>query len=552
MTAGDKFKIRRKARLLPALLILCFATTADLRARAAEELKGSKALSKSPAQNKAGGGLSHGKPGAGRAQNRAGADGSAASRAHNPAAERQPVAGLSGKPRRGRTQRFLKMKDRLLFRKPRRKAPPPVEAGPAAPAEDGETASSKTQKPSKPQKTGVRILKVKKGGLFFKLSLKEKDIISKLNGKPVRNRQSFAERLETKAASSFQLTVLRKGRPLILSYKTSDKSGRRDYQLISSREKNNPEKKSPAPPPKKPPASAKPAKQKTANPKPVKQKSVKKQQVSLLKKHKRLLQKGYVLHPGGGIIYDKPSFDSQQMFVVPFGKEAVISKKILRPEQEIGSFYKIFIQEPKKTAGYISEIDILPQYIKKQGAFVLNPEYGLWKKSANKDAFAQNRPLGKNNSPTRPAGEAAAAPGGRAGPRPARLFGPAFGASLSSEASFKERLRFGLQLSGHDLLIPRLNADIRFLFDSKWDDLSVEVTANALFLNAGAFKAGPAGGLSSHVQFQNQEIKLDGAAGFSGLLPLAESLILRGDLLWTGFFHKPKSVYFLSAFQWRF
>ena len=466
------------------------------------------------------------------------------------------------RPRQQRTQRFLKMKDRLLFGKPKRGAGRQTEAGSSKRAKGGETASSKaqatdkTQKTDKAQKTGVRILKIKKGGLFFKLSLKEKDIVSKLNEQPVRNLQSLTKRLEGKTAS-FQLTIFRKGRTLILSYKASKnpESGARVYQLISSREKKAPTKKSPAEAEKTQSVKEGPLQQKPAKKKPVKtpvKKQPLKKKVSLLKKHKRLLQKAYVLHLGGGIIYEKPSFDSQQMFVVPFGKEAVISKKILRPDAEIGSFYKIFIKEPKKTAGYISEIDILPQYIKNQGAYVLNPEYKLWQKSGNKDAFMQNRSYGKNNLKSASAEEPALEDGGSGGARPARLVGMALGAPLSSETPLKERLRFGLQLSGHDLLIPRLNMDIRFMFDSKWDDLSVEVMGNGLFLSAGAFKAGPGGGLRSHVQFQNQEIRMDAAAGLSGLLPLAEPLILRGDLFWTGFFHKPKSIYFLSALQWRF
>ena len=75
------------------------------------------------------------------------------------------------------------------------------------------------------------------------------------------------------------------------------------------------------------------------------------------------------------IIYTQPDFDSEQMMKLPNNKIIAISTKIYRPKNLFGSFHRIFINKPRKIRGYISEIDVLPQYKKAKDGYVLNKKY---------------------------------------------------------------------------------------------------------------------------------------------------------------------------------
>jgi len=75
------------------------------------------------------------------------------------------------------------------------------------------------------------------------------------------------------------------------------------------------------------------------------------------------------------IIYTQPDFDAEQIMRLPNNRIIAISTKIYRPKNLFGSFYRIFINKPRKIRGYISEIDVLPQYKKTEKGYVLNEEY---------------------------------------------------------------------------------------------------------------------------------------------------------------------------------
>lgn len=75
------------------------------------------------------------------------------------------------------------------------------------------------------------------------------------------------------------------------------------------------------------------------------------------------------------IIYKKPDFDAEQIMKLPGNKIVAISTKIYRPKNLFGSFYRIFINKPRKIRGYISEIDVLAQYKKSEDGYALNPNY---------------------------------------------------------------------------------------------------------------------------------------------------------------------------------
>ncbi len=75
------------------------------------------------------------------------------------------------------------------------------------------------------------------------------------------------------------------------------------------------------------------------------------------------------------IIYTQPDFDAKQIMKLPNNRIIAISTKIYRPKNLFGSFYRIFINKPRKVRGYISEIDVLPQYKKSKKGYVLNQAY---------------------------------------------------------------------------------------------------------------------------------------------------------------------------------
>lgn len=91
------------------------------------------------------------------------------------------------------------------------------------------------------------------------------------------------------------------------------------------------------------------------------------------------LQKAYVLQKDA-IVYARPDFDSSQIIAIPAGTKITISKKIHRPNHRFGTFYRIYISKPKKLRAYISEIDVVPRYVKSGSHFKLNPEFDQVKK----------------------------------------------------------------------------------------------------------------------------------------------------------------------------
>ncbi len=114
----------------------------------------------------------------------------------------------------------------------------------------------------------------------------------------------------------------------------------------------------------------------------VKSHHVSKSKRNVLKKYKSHLQNGYVIVPEG-LIYKQPDFDAEQIFYFKLGTKVLMSKKIFSPPHRFGTFYKVFMKKPKKIVGYISEVDVIPEYnrkVKNQ----LNLKYKLLEKQLNK------------------------------------------------------------------------------------------------------------------------------------------------------------------------
>ena len=376
---------------------------------------------------------------------------------------------------------------------------------------------SKKKKKASQKKTSLRIKKIKKGSIFEELKFKENDIISKINGVFIKNTKHFIKQLKKirKKSSSFNVTLIRNNKTIILNYVVKKDPDSSNYKYTL----------------KKPSAKKKESDSK-----------------DILKKYSHLFQKAYVQQAGGSLVYEKPSFDSKQIYMIPFGEQIIISKKILKPEKEIGTFYKIFIKKPQKIAGYISQVEVLPQTVKKGNRYIPNPKYALWKKKVKSSPLDEEGIFSPSFSESVGDREEEISQKAETG----RFIGIALGSSLGSEEKFTDRLRFGLKLSGYNLLVSYINMDINFLFDTNWSHMLVDIMGSYFFLQSGSFKAGPALGLNTNLQFKDQEIRLDMIVALSGLLPLTHNLIWRNDIRFTGFFDKPIKFYFLTALQWGF
>ena len=91
------------------------------------------------------------------------------------------------------------------------------------------------------------------------------------------------------------------------------------------------------------------------------------------------LQKAYVIQKNS-IVYARPDFDSLQVSYIPAGTKVTISKKIYRPPNRFGTFYRIYVNKPKKMKAYISEIDVTPRYLKSESGYKINPAFKQVKK----------------------------------------------------------------------------------------------------------------------------------------------------------------------------
>ena len=87
-----------------------------------------------------------------------------------------------------------------------------------------------------------------------------------------------------------------------------------------------------------------------------------------------LVQRAYVTE-NRAIIYSEPDFDSEQLAWLPQNRVIAVSTRIYRPKNLFGSFYRVFVNKPKKIRGYISEIDIVTQFKKNNEKMELNPVY---------------------------------------------------------------------------------------------------------------------------------------------------------------------------------
>ena len=104
------------------------------------------------------------------------------------------------------------------------------------------------------------------------------------------------------------------------------------------------------------------------------QAEAKKKKTSLKSTKPPLIQRAYVTR-NQAILYKAPDFDSPQLKRIKNNRIIAVSTRIYRPKNLFGSFYKVYINKPKKIRGYISEVDVITQFIQTKKGFEENSLY---------------------------------------------------------------------------------------------------------------------------------------------------------------------------------
>ena len=170
------------------------------------------------------------------------------------------------------------------------------------------------------------------------------------------------------------------------------------------------------------------------------------------------LQKAYVVQRDA-IVYSRPDFDSLKITQIPAGTMVTISKKVYKPKTLFGTFYHVYLMKPKKMRAYISEVDVVPRYIKAGSQYKINPEFKQARKKLDRiEQFEVNR-LNTDE-------------GMDFSDKPVfdkRFIGMTAGYSRLGYADYKPYFSawfFGLKLSGPGLPIPRMVTDINVMFSA--------------------------------------------------------------------------------------
>ena len=166
-------------------------------------------------------------------------------------------------------------------------------------------------------------------------------------------------------------------------------------------------------------------------------------------KHKKKLQAAYVLQLNA-IVYKNPHFDSGQIHYISSGERIIVSKKIYYPLNRFGSFYKVYVQKPRKIVGYISEVDVIPRFIKENKKYVLNSKFTIAERhKGNMNKVAEQ-------SESRPSKEKSFSYNRRKNKN--RFVGVSLAFPANGQ-SFVFLPQLGIRLSGYNLLISNFNMD---------------------------------------------------------------------------------------------
>ena len=404
--------------------------------------------------------------------------------------------------------------------------------------------------------TGWKVPYIKRGSLLGKMKLKKGDVIQSIDDQPVHSKKQVYQTLLSfsKKQKKTSLFITRNKKNFLVLYKIEPFKAKKKFTIanvkrvkkksVSIKKKSKtrnrrrslasvPNQKTVNPNRSKSQFSKKTALQKEKSTD--KQKTViqnqppdKTKQNIVPEKYRPHLQVAYVAALNS-FVYKKPNFDSPQLYPLPVGKKILISKKIFRPHHNFGSFYKVFLFKEKKIVGYISEAEVVPEFLKQNGTHTVNPAYKLAKKQMAKDKVLDINLIDKERNKKQMKKQ-------QLPPKPAnnkkRYIGLSLGFLGDTFSTLDQRdVYLGLKLSGYNLLISYLNMDLNLMttpYDFKF--FHFDILATYPLLRSPSYHLFAAGGFNSTINKRNED-PVD--YGFSGALslviPLSQKFLFRTD-----------------------
>ena len=442
--------------------------------------------------------------------------------------------------------------------------------------------SSKAKKPKRTAKNsvGYKVPSIKKSSFFHKIKLKKGDIIRFVNKQPIHSTKDIRQALDksSKKENTFSLLVTRNKKDFFISYKVQSSKKRKRFLIsqvsqvkpkarnISQRKRSLLKKQSRGI------ASVKKLQTKQQKKNHLKTTKVKKQdklqdkkistkkepkitknnlnskKTLVPKKYKSHLQRAYVTSLNS-FIYKKPDFDSAQLYALTAGEKVLISKKVFRPPHRFGSFYKIFLFQPKKVIGYISEAEATAEFFNKKGKTILNPKYKLAEQQMKEDKVLDihlfEKKIGpqtiKKNKPIIT--------------KKRRKYYIGLSTGFSNFPIFPDEVLFGLRLSGYGLLISSVNMDFNFMASPYKPLFSYfDVSASYPLTANNAYLIHLMGGMKFEINRRVEEIEKQNDFGLTGgaslSIPLSKRLLFRLDARAEyNFANQDFSPFFLSSIQ---
>lgn len=343
-----------------------------------------------------------------------------------------------------------------------------------------------------------------------KLNLKTGDRVLSINNKNIKNQKQFFKVLNSqfKKKKNLNLKIKRAGKVIAISY--ADTRVKQKVALAKS---------------KKPSLTKNTLKQAPT------QESKKKTLVP--EKYKAYMQRAYISSLNS-FIYSQPDFDAKQIYPLEIGKHILISRKIFRPAHNFGSFYKIFLFGKEKVIGYVSEAEVIPEFIKKGGAYLPNPNYKKAKryKSANKVLNLQDIPVVARNEKEKRRAIKKLGSGHRYMGLTSSWVLP-FNQLLVYPKQPLENIYIGIKLSGYGAFVSYLNMDVNVASSLNWRAFYADLLFNHKIVQSKNFSVFFMGGLMSRLKLDSNFVlypdSIDyGLAGaLSGFIPLKKNMILR-------------------------
>lgn len=394
------------------------------------------------------------------------------------------------------------------------------------------------------------------------LGLQAGDKIKSLNAKPVKTLKVFIKNLSSfEIGGEIFLVITRKNKQYLLNYKII---GKNKYKLIKKTDfikslmknpkknkkikrsnrntfktnRKNKLKKKPSDNPKKNISSKK---------KPLPKRASLKN--GILNRYRKHLQEAYIISPMS-FIYKTPHFDSKQLFHLREGDQIIVSKKVFTPAHRFGTFYKAFIKSPKKVVGYVSEIEVIPEFVQQSDKkYEKNTCYNKIKTQiAKKGQFNLNSLSGRDfvcAGGSKPVTITPKNIFSKSGDRHVG-FSVSGMSSLFKFRNIPERYEpmLGVKLSGKRLLIPYIDMDINLAINYDLNEVYGDLLVGYPVIGSDTFVIYPLLGFNFNYHLQkkpsNTEVtsrdtqvtnySIGPVAGLSVVLPVQNIWAVRGDV----------------------